>query len=145
MDWYAILINMATLIPDYNDYGVPYKTFKEIQQNDVLYLIDIENFVFSELIVKEIKIEDISGYYSGLNKFMVTYTVENKDHVDEIVVYNGNSFIHIYENSVVCTDLRIVDSIIEILQNRNNIQWNKFISIFGNPLNKYAEISVPLG
>ena len=145
MDWYAILINMATLIPDYNDYGVPYKTFKEIQQNDVLYLIDIENFVFSELIVKEIKIEDISGHYSGLNKFMVTYTVENKDHVDEIVVYNGNSFIHIYENSVVCTDLRIVDSIIEILQNRNNIQWNKFISIFGNPLNKYAEVSVPLG
>lgn len=145
MDWYAILINMATLIPDYNDYGVPYKTFKEIQQNDVLYLIDIENFVFSELIVKEIKIEDISGHYSGLNKFMVTYTVENKDHVDEIVVYNGNSFIHIYENSVVCTDLRIVDSIIEILQNRNNIQWNKFISIFGNPLNKYAEVSIPLG
>ena len=136
---------MATLIPDYNDYGVPYKTFKEIQQNDVLYLINIEDFVFSKLIVKEIKIEDISGHYCGLNKFMVTYTVENKDHVDEIVVYNGNSFIHIYENSVVCTDLRIVDSIIEILQNRNNIQWNKFISIFGNPLNKYAEISVPLG
>lgn len=145
MDWYAILINMATLIPDYNDYGVPYKTFKEIQQNDVLYLINIEDFVFSKLIVKEIKIEDISGHYSGLNKFMVTYTVENKDHVDEIVVYNGNSFIHIYENSVVCTDLRIVDSIIEILQNRNNIQWNKFISIFGNPLNKYAEVSIPLG
>lgn len=145
MDWCVILINMATLIPDYNDYGVPYKTFKEIQQNDVLYLINIEDFVFSKLIVKEIKIEDISGHYCGLNKFMVTYTVENKDHVDEIVVYNGNSFIHIYENSVVCTDLRIVDSIIEILQNRNNIQWNKFISIFGNPLNKYAEISVPLG
>ena len=145
MDWCVILINMATLIPDYNDYGVHYKTFKEIQQNDVLYLINIEDFVFSKLIVKEIKIEDISGHYCGLNKFMVTYTVENKDHVDEIVVYNGNSFIHIYENSVVCTDLRIVDSIIEILQNRNNIQWNKFISIFGNPLNKYAEISVPLG
>ena len=138
---------MATLIPDYNyyDYGVPYKTFKETQQNDVLYLIDIENFVFSELVVKEIKIEDISGYYSGLNKFMVTYTVENKDHVDKIVVYNGNSFIHIDKDSVVCTDLRIVNSIIEILQNRNNIQWNKFISIFGNPLNKYAEVSVPLG
>lgn len=145
MDWCVILINMATLIPDYNDYGVPYKTFKEIQQNDVLYLINIEDFVFSKLIVKEIKIEDISGHYCGLNKFMVTYTVENKDHVDEIVVYNGNSFIHIYENSVVCTDLRIVDSIIEILQNRNNIQWNKFISIFGNPLNKYAEVSIPLG
>ena len=139
------LKNMATLIPDNNDYGVPYKTFKEIQQNDVLYLIDIENFVFSELIVKEIKIEDISGHYSGLNKFMVTYIVENKDHIDEIVVYNGNSFIHIDKDSVICTDSRIVNSIIKILQNRNNIQWNKFISIFGNSLNKYAEVSVPLG
>ena len=145
MDWYAILINMARLIPDYTDYGVPYKTFKEIQQNDILYLIDIENFIYSELIVKEIKIEDVSSNYSGLNKFMVTYKVENKDHADEIVVYNGNSFIHIDKDSVVCTDLRIVNSIIEILQNRNNIQWNKFISIFGNPLNKYVEVSVPLG
>ena len=145
MDWYAILINMARLIPDYTDYGVPYKTFKEIQQNDVLYLIDIENFICSELIVKEIKIEDISGHYSGLNKFMVTYTVENKDYVDEIVVYNGNSFIHIYKDSVICTDSRIANSIIEILQNRNNIQWNKFISIFGNPLKRYAEASIQLG
>ena len=144
MDWYAILINMATLIPDYTDYGVPYKTFKEIQQNDVLYLIDIENFICSELIVKEIKIEDVSGHYSGLNKFMVTYKVENKDHVDEIVVYNGNSFIHIYKDSVVCTDLRIANSIIEILQNRNNIQWNKFISIFGNPMKRYSKTSIPL-
>jgi hypothetical protein len=145
MDWYAILINMARLIPDYTDYGVPYKTFKEIQQNDILYLIDIENFIYSELIVKEIKIEDVSSNYSGLNKFMVTYKVENKDHADEIVVYNGNSFIHIDKDSVVCTDLRIVNSIIEILQNRNSIQWNKFISIFGNPMKRYAETSISLG
>lgn len=129
MDWYAILINMATLIPDYTDYGVPYKTFKEIQQNDILYIIDIENLICSKLIVREIKIEDVSGNYSGLNKFMVTYKVD-KDQC-EIVVYNGNSFIHINKDSVVCTDLRIVNSIIEILHNRNKIQWNKFISIFG--------------
>lgn len=129
------------------DYSTPYKTFNDLETNDEIYEID-----FKELKLIPVNIEIIekkkSSYGShDLNRYEVLFSIiGEKNSITR--VSDGNQYlsdVHInYAERFFCTDTRIGQMILSILNRRNSYQWKCLTGIFGNPLGKYAEREIKL-
>ena len=142
---------MAVIEYKEHEFGTPYKRFMDLEVGDNLYFINLEEMLIEPKHVRTVDVIDTSDYFAH-NRNSVKYSIEVKNKSENPEVYNisdGNSFIdycNLSKNNIfVCTDERIGKAIVEALRLRNNIQWKKFISIFGNPMGKYAVKDVVLG
>ena len=128
-----------------HDFGENYKTFKELQPGNLIYVINLRTLEIKEAKIKEITVKDNSDCFSK-NHFIVTYKLENYDR--EFSCYDGNSYAHdisFYEETINCSDKRITEIIQKAMQIRNKIQWSTLTSIFGNPMDGYAKESIIIG
>ena len=140
---------MAILTYEHHDFGDHYKLFKDLIDGDTIYCIDFKEMSILTHNVSCIKITDISDYYSK-NRLKVEFEITGNPlkHHDIITIYDGNTFINEQwdgqEKYFFTTDIRIAQSIIDIIRTRNNYQWNTFTSIFGNPMSGYATKEIRL-
>lgn len=132
------------------EFGTPYKRFMDLEVGDNLYFINLENIHIEVGRVRTVDVQDTSNSFAR-NRTSVEYSIEVKNESDKsevFKIYDGNSFIDGYSlsnnNILVCTDERISNSIVDALRSRNNIQWKKFTSIFGNPMGGYAAKDIVL-
>ena len=139
---------MAIYYPTDEDCSIPYKTFNDLKDNDEVFVINPKDLTTKNHI--------IFGYEKFENKISISmkncYTVRFMLRDSEPILHeilNGNMFIsgiHInYELFYVVTDKRICNTILSMMEFRNKCQWGQIMSAFGNPLERYAEKSIPLG
>ena len=123
------------------DFGTPYKMFKDLKKGDIVYFVDLSDMSMREEKIETITVKDLSTPLCN-NLLNVEYCVENNKSL--FSQYDGYSFISDEKTFMVCTDERIAQSILNAIRHRNAIQWDRFTSIFGNPMGAYAHRSVPL-
>ncbi len=131
-----------------HDFGVPYKRFVDLEVGDILYFINLEDLSTERKKVMAIDVKNTSDNFSH-NRQMVEYAVDSEVSKElAFKLYDGNTFIDDFSlsryNIIICTDERISKSITCALHSRNHIQWEKFTSIFGNPMDGYAKKEVVL-
>lgn len=142
---------MALIEYNEQEFGTPYKRFMDLKVGDNLYFINLEEMLIELKHVRTVDVKDTSNYFAH-NRNSVEYSIEGKNESEKPEVHeisDGNSFIDYYSlsknNIFVCTDERIGKAMVKALRLRNSIQWKKFTSIFGNPMDKYATKDVVLG
>ena len=125
------------------DFGVSYKTFKELQIEDLVYIVNLKTLEIKKFKVKEIIVKDNSDYFLK-NHFTVTYKLENN--TEEYICYDGNSYAHDdIRETINCSDKRIAEILQKAIQIRNKIQWSTLTSIFGDPMAGYARENIIIG
>lgn len=141
---------MAVIEYEEHEFGTPYKRFMDLEVGNDLYFINLEDMLIELKHVRTVDVKDTSDYFAH-NRNSVEYSIWVKNETEKLEVYkiyDGNSFIDycslIKNNIIVCTDERIAKAMVEALRLRNNIQWEKFTSIFGNPMDAYATKGVIL-
>ena len=139
---------MTTLIHEHHNFGNPYKLFKDLKDDDYIYLIDFKDFKIVPIQVYSIKVTDISDYWST-DRYKVTFDTSDIKLCHEPTIWDGNTFItEIYDGQKTLfftTDERIGKSILDIIRQRNNYQWETFTHLFGTQLNRYADKEIKLG
>lgn len=139
---------MTTLIHEHHNFGNPYKLFKDLKDDDYIYLIDFKDLKIVPIQVYSIKVTDISDYWST-DRYKVEFDTSDIKLCHEPTIWDGNTFItEIYDGQETwffTTDERIGKSILDIIRQRNNYQWETFTSLFGTPLNRYADKEIKLG
>ena len=142
-------------IDDY-DYSVPYKTFIELNEDNVyidnVYLIDLNDLKIIPCTVIDYNVKKATYNIHDINRFEVGFTMinpYNPDRKEYIRIYDGNCHISKvsinYRDEYITTDKRIADAVISLLKTRNDRQWSMFSHIFGNPIdNKYESRDIKL-
>ena len=138
---------MAYYTPRHHDFGEQYKLFKDLKDNDNIYVIDYETIQTKTYTVNNVKVENKSDYFNE-NYYIVEFNIPEIDQQYALKACDGNTYIqHIrvkYDELFFTTDKRIAESICEIMRYRNSYQWNHFTSLFGNPMARYADKPVIL-
>lgn len=122
--------------PTKKDYSTPYKTFNDLKNDDVVYIID-----YKTVSIINVRISSYSKKLSDdrwkQNCWEIQFTLpelENK----KCFISDGNTFIFNAvpnEDVYITTDCRIAETIFNLLRSRNMYQWHMFSSIFGNTVN----------
>ena len=114
---------------------MPCKAFKDLDNCSIVYFVDIAKVSMTYYYVKDVSVKDISDVWSH-NQLQVDYTVTVENEDVQLTMYDGEKFTDDYsltnKSIIICTDLRIAETIIRILKLRNDIQWKSFKNVFGD-------------
>ena len=139
---------MTALVHEHHNFGNPYKLFKDLKDDDYIYLIDFKDLKIVPIQVYSIKVTDISDYWST-DRHKVEFDTSDIKLCHEPTIWDGNTFIaEIYDGQKTLfftTDERIGKSILDIIRQRNSYQWETFTHLFGTQLNRYADKEIKLG
>jgi len=139
---------MTALVHEHHYFGNSYKLFKDLKEDDYIYWVDFKDLKIVPIQVYSIKVTDISDYWST-DRHKVEFDTSDIKLYHEPTIWDGNTFItEIYDGQETwffTTDERIGKSILDIIRQRNNYQWETFTSLFGTPLNRYADKEIKLG
>lgn len=128
------------------DCSIPYKTFNDLKNGDIIYKINYTNFEIEKFKIKEYNKKEESNYYQK-NCYKIEFTVEEIEY-GRFCISNGNVFGYHFRDSRIegfyITDERICDLLISIMKERNSYQWQTFTSLFGNPMGCYAHKEIKL-
>lgn len=124
------------------DCSIPYKKFQELKDGDFIFMIDYKNLSIDKYEIKDVEVTKVKEYDWRKNCYEVTMKIIGYDYECLKKVSDGNCFIDTFysngEGTFFTTDERIAESIIDLIRQRNNYQWNCLIGIFGGPRNKYS-------
>lgn len=120
------------------DYSQPYKTFNDLENGNIIYLIDFRNLTIKDFIIDNYNKKE-NNTYKVINRFEVSFKLYDSHYV---VIDDGNQYLSKvninHQEEYITTDERIANLIIGLLKERNSYQWNSFVSLFGSPMHKYA-------
>lgn len=137
---------MAYLVREERDCSVPYKTFKDLDNGDAVYVVMVDHINKVKCKIENYSKKDVSDMWNH-NCTKVEFKLPEYNTQKEFSIYNGNVFIEeiYHDNAFMVSDERIADMICTIMRTRNGCQWNQFTNIFGNPMSRYADKPVVLG
>ena len=128
---------MALLIHNPYDCSIPYKTFNDLKDSDIIYEIDYKTFDIKPYNIENVKIKKVPEYDDRKNCYEVEFNIPLLENYRPFKVYNGNCYIwHNYGEHEMfwVTDKRIAEIVIDIMKKRNSYQWSVFQGIFGDQL-----------
>ena len=120
------------------DCSKPYKTFLDLKDDDVVFLIDFKNLELKPLYIENVSTKENNAYKIN-NRFEVSFVIPS---IEYVCISDGNKYldrVHInYKDEYLTTDERIGETILSLLISRNEYQWGCLTGIFGNPIGRYA-------
>ena len=129
-------------VPHPHDCSIPYKTFQELKDSDIIYEINYRVFELKPYNVEGVKLKKVPEYDERKNCYEVEFKIPLLDNYRPFKISDGNCYIwHNYSDNEMffTTDKRIGEIIIDIMKKRNSYQWSEFHAIFGCPLSSEIE------